>query len=91
MSARFKVETTFTINSRSFYVLVGNILDGVIQKGMKALLPLNNRTSMHMTIDAVEFIDPGGKVGLCISYSNDDELGLLDALNIGDEEIEVIH
>lgn len=43
-----------------------------------------------MIIDAVEFMDPGGKVGLCIKYKNQEELDLIEAWNIGDEELELI-
>ena len=57
---------------------------------MEVLIPLNRHTSTHMTVDAVEFMDPVGKVGLCIKYKNQDELDLIQAFNIGDEELELI-
>jgi len=90
MPARFHCEGTFVLASRSLFILGGTILEGVARIGMKVLIPLNRHTSMHMTVDAVEFMDPGGKVGLCIKYKNQDELDLVQAFNIGDEELELI-
>ncbi|MBP7515518.1 MAG: hypothetical protein KA791_13270 [Flavobacteriales bacterium] len=90
MSATFNVETTFIIQSRSVLVFVGDILRGEVRKGMKLLIPLNLHTSMHVIVDAVEFIDPAGKVGLCMKYKDQAELQLIQALNIGNEELELI-
>lgn len=57
---------------------------------MKVLIPLNRHTSTHMIIDAVEFMDPGGKVGLCIKYKDQEQLQLIQAFNIGNQELELI-
>lgn len=43
-----------------------------------------------MIIDAVEFMDPGGKVGLCIKYKDQEQLQLIQAFNIGNQELELI-
>lgn len=90
MSTTFYVETTFIIQSRSVLVFAGDILEGEVRKGMKLLIPLNTHTAMHVTVDAVEFIDPGGKIGLCIKYRDQEELQLIQAFNIGNEELELI-
>jgi len=76
--------------SRSLFILGGIVLEGVVRTGMKVLTPLNRHNSTHMIIDAVEFIDPGGKIALCVKYKNQEELDLMQALRIGDEELELI-
>lgn len=90
MPARFRCEGTFVLASRSLFILGGTILEGVVRIGMKVLIPWNRHTSTPMIVDAVEFMDPGGKIVLCVKYKNQEELDLMQAFNIGDEELELI-
>lgn len=57
---------------------------------MKILILLSRHISTHLPIDAVEFIDPRGKVGLCVHYKDEDDLHLIRMFNIGDEELHIL-
>jgi hypothetical protein len=90
MRARFLVEGSFILPSRSYVVFAGNVIDGVIRKGMKLIVPFNRHTSMHLLIDGVEFIDPVGQVGLCVRYKDQQELEFIQSFNISQEEVQII-
>lgn len=79
MSARFLIETSFSMPSRSVHVFVGSIVEGEIHSGMKILAP---HTSAHLLIDAVEHVDPGGRIGLCVKYNDQSAPDLIGSLNI---------
>lgn len=90
--AAFKIEGTFVLPSRSFFVLAGEIVSGRIQIGMVAEIRINPSLAIDLVIVGVEAIDhAGGKsqVGLCIRYDDDEERELLEGLNIGGEIVAI--
>jgi hypothetical protein len=89
---KFRVTESFALESRSLFVLAGSIVEGDIEPGMLVGIPFNPAVSMTAPIDAIEVaLRPGGAedVCLCFRYADDEELSFWQALNIGEETLEV--
>jgi len=75
---RFRIKDTFELRSRNFFVLVGDISEGVIAVGMDVLIDRSHERTLKVM--AVEFIDHISKkradVGLCLSIEVVKSLGL---------------
>jgi hypothetical protein len=92
--ATFKAAGTFQLRSRESVVIYGDILSGEVRSGMCVVLPTSPGASMTRTIAAVEFVDrllqQRSYVGLVIHCVDAQEQRFWDALNIADEELEVL-
>ena len=92
MESKFHCTRSFVVRPDRF-VIAGNVLSGTIRPGMKVRISFNPSFSMASEIASIEHInaeDPATKIGLVIKCESEDELELLEALNIGDEEMEVV-
>lgn len=91
MPALFNAKASFTIPSRRLFVVSGDIVSGVVKKGMLMNVRMNSSFSMSLPIEGVEFVTKkeGGEVGLTTLCSDDNELAILQGLNIGGEQIEI--
>jgi hypothetical protein len=91
MSAVLNATSSFTLPSRRWFVISGEIASGVVKKGMTMHVRMNSSLAISLPIEAVEIVTKDGRseVGLCTSYSDPDELSMLQGLNIGGEKIEI--
>ena len=90
---KFYVLDTFTLESRKLFVFAGSAIDGGLRPGQLVRVPLNGSLAVEARIEAVEFArrSPTREdVCICISYCELDELEFWQALNINNEEIEVV-
>jgi hypothetical protein len=91
--SKFRVNDTFTLESRRLFVLAGSIVEGQIRAGMIVNAPLNSSLLISGQIHSVEFARRSGgrdDVCLCIAYEDSDELGLWKALNLQNETLDVV-
>ena len=89
---KFQVTDTLVMESRSWFVLAGSIAEGIVQSGMLVEIPLNPAVAITAPIDSVVFLDRPGNAAntcLCIKFADEEELSFWQALNIGDELLEV--
>jgi hypothetical protein len=91
MQASFHIETSFIIASRSIIVFIGDIRQGSVAKGMTIVVPLDRDRSRQLLVDAVEFVDPGGKIGLCVKYADREDLDTIQKLKLERELVEIAH
>jgi hypothetical protein len=91
MPALFNAKASFSIPSRLLFVINGDILSGVVKKGMAIKLRMNSSFVLSLPIDGVEFVTKkeGSDVGLTIACRDADELSILQGLNMGGEQIEI--
>lgn len=90
--ARFHVNESFAIESRSLFVLAGNVVEGAVLPGMVILVPLNSQLSLSAAVHSIEIANGSdGREGLrlCILCADSEELTLWSGLGISDEELEV--
>jgi len=89
MQAKFLVERTYLLPSRSLFVLEGLIREGTVRIGMNALIGLNRGLSMACTIEGVEFVRRATdeKVALTVRYEEADEGQFLQSFNLSQEEV----
>lgn len=73
------------------FVISGQIVSGVVKKGMTMNVRLNSGVALSLPIDSVEFVKKidGSEVGLTTICRDADELEFLKGLKIGEEEIEI--
>jgi hypothetical protein len=55
--ASFHVRRSFGLQSRTLFVISGDIVDGQITSGMEVDIPLNSAVSITVVVAGVEFID----------------------------------
>jgi len=91
MSAVFNAATSFSLPSRRWFVISGDIASGVVKKGMTMHVRMNSSLALTLPIAAVEIVTKEGRseVALCTPYRDDNELSMLQSLNIGGEEIQI--
>jgi len=83
--AKFRVNNTFFLKSRNYFVLAGDIVDGAIGRGM--LFNYKGNVNLKLLIHDVNFIDgyeygkPKSEVALCIKY-DEKQLSLFESINI---------
>ncbi|MCP3976555.1 MAG: hypothetical protein GY720_18870 [bacterium] len=89
--ATFHVRQCFGLESRNFFVMAGDIVEGRIASGMEVAIPLNSAVSVTVVITGVEFIDAPDRheVGLTVKCETREEVELLLALNVEDERLTV--
>ena len=91
MPARFNAKASFAIPSRRLFVISGDILSGVVKKGMTMKVRVNSSSVLSLPIEGVEFVTKkeGSEVGLTTLCRDAEELSLLQSLNIGDGQIQI--
>lgn len=91
MSAQFHATSSFAIPSRRVFVISGDILSGVVKKGMTMKIRFNSGLALSLPIASVEFVTgkAGSEVGLTTICRDSDELDFLRGLKIGGEQIEI--
>lgn len=89
MRAKFKVDRSYLLPSRSLFVMEGAILEGVVHPGMNAHLSFNSKFSMACPIKGVEFVrrENDERVALTVNYEQQEEGDFLQYLNICNEEL----
>lgn len=83
MAARFEVKRCMTLEDRGLFVLVGRILDGMVQVGMQASAETDGPESFRAPIHSVEFVEgEGGGVepALTFHYRDPEKLRRWQAL-----------
>lgn len=72
-------------------MISGDILSGVVKKGMTMKVRMNPSFALTLPIEGVEMITKkeGSEIGLTTVYRSSEELSLLQGLNIGGEQIEI--
>lgn len=80
---QFQIETTFSLPEHKEYVLVGNIIEGEINKGAEIT---NESKNIQNIVGSVEMVDSkkGTFLGLLINYDEIHELQNLKLLIKGD-------
>ncbi len=95
MIAKFKAVGIDTNQRKGQKILIyGEILEGVVSKGMIVNIPFGRSISIYCVIEAVEFMNnrEGGKsyISLVLKCENDDEnQSLLEMLDFKDEILEI--
>lgn len=85
--AVFIIHTTFTLISRSCFVLAGNILSGTISKGMA--IKLSGENIIVDSVEAIEDSENKALVGLLIKADRH-EAARLDNLFYTRQEIKLV-
>jgi len=90
---RFLVKKTAPSESGKSLVFKGKVVEGPINKGMNLLISMAGQTVIPVKItDIIHFEkskDDAKKVGLVVDFEDDsDDMRIIMALNIADEEIE---
>lgn len=91
MPALFNAKASFSIPGRRLFVISGDIVSGVVKKGMTMKLRMNSSFALSLPIEGVEFVTKkeGSEVGLTTLCHDGDELSMLQALSISGEQIEI--
>jgi hypothetical protein len=93
MAARFRVADTFNLQNRRYFVIYGDILEGVVRAGMDVVLPLETLRGIRRQIASVEFVDNIGKrkawLGLVVEYTSDEDLESLHAIKLKGRELDI--
>jgi|GEM_PF-1477571 len=91
MPALFNAKASFSIPSRRLFVISGEILSGIVKKGMTMKVRMNSAFALSLPIEGVEVVTKkeGSEVGLTTLCRDADELSMLQSLNIGGEQIEI--
>ena len=85
MAARFRVVDTFHLESRHYFVVVGDVLEGIVRAGMEVVFPSKTFGEMRRRIFSIEFVDGIERkawLGLTVKYDNDEDLETLRALDL---------
>ena len=90
MSARFRVEDTFLIPTRSIVVAHGQILAGTVYAGQRAV----SANGFDAPVNAIEFVLLSATEGrenpaLCFKYQSDIELAQWLALDLAGQTLEL--
>ena len=89
MRAKFMVERTYLLPSRSLFVLEGAITEGTVCAGMNVLIGFNRSFSMACAIEGVEFVRSANaeRVALTVRYEEAEEGEFLQSFNLIKEEV----
>ncbi len=73
------------------FVISGDIVSGVVKRGMTMIVRFNSGLALSLPIASVEFVDKldRSEVGLTTICRDADELKFLQGLTVGDEDIEI--
>jgi uncharacterized protein (DUF1015 family) len=90
--SKFRVNSTFVLESRRLFVLAGSIAEGQIRTGMIVNVQLDSSPPIAGKIRSIEFMRTEGRedICLCIAYESSDELKMWKVLNIQNEILDVI-
>ena len=90
-AARFRVAGTSTLPSLKRFVVFGDIESGAVKPGMKISFTCNSMLAVTETIGSMEYVLREGReyLALCIHYSDEDQRGILEGLNIGNEVCDI--
>lgn len=91
MPAKFMVERTYLLPSRSLFVFEGDVIDGEVRAGMTILINFNRSFSMGCIIESVEFVRSasGERVALTVCYADAGESEFLESFKLNREEVVV--
>jgi hypothetical protein len=93
MAARFRVVDTFNLQSRRYFVIYGDILEGVVRAGMDVVLPCESLGGVRRPITSVEFVDNIGDrkawLGLVVEYASDEDLASLRVVKLKGCELDI--
>lgn len=90
MTARFRVDDAFALESRLLFVLAGEIVEGTVRAGMVLHVPLNSSLTVTALVHGVESLRAAGTAGstaLTIRADDDLDLALWEGMRLGDGEI----
>ena len=85
MPARFHCESTFTIPARRHFVLGGQIVEGTVRPGMRAVIALPHGGELVLPIESIYLFstsDKRGAVGLSILCEGKREVEHLQRIGI---------
>ncbi|MBL8558460.1 MAG: hypothetical protein JNM47_07050 [Hyphomonadaceae bacterium] len=91
--ALFKVDHCFVLESRSIFVLAGEITEGQIRLGMKIRLGAADDADEVEIFDLefVRFTDrrPEAETAVCLRWDSDEQLASFRALNLAGQTLSV--
>ena len=94
MAARFRVSGTFTLSSRHNFVVVGDIVEGIVRTGMRLPLPSNAPAGCSGRIIGVEYVDSLRervfKIGLRLAYASADELFFWKSVPVEGADVQLL-
>jgi len=90
---RLQAVESFLISPDNQYGIIGDMIDGVVRPGAYAHIHLNSMLSLTARIDEVKEIQLSGEQGhhklLLFKEPDEDLIGILYAMNVGNETIEI--
>lgn len=91
MPARFHVKHSFAIEGRHQFVLVGTLVEGTLEAGMHAAVPVSAALFVSIPVHGVEMVRRGGaeSVALTYRYSRPEELETLRNLTLEGTILEI--
>lgn len=92
MENSYLIKSTFTIESRSLFVLSGHPLDGKVTAGMIVCLPMDEDSFIEAEIESIEPVntmDQSAPIGLAIRFDDPEDLEILRGLDIVGKKVEV--
>lgn len=91
MPALFNANASFSIPSRRLFVISGDIVSGVVKKGMSIKVRIKSSLAISLPIEGVEIVTKkeGSEIGLTTVCRDADELSMLLGLKISGEQIEI--
>jgi hypothetical protein len=86
---RFNVIDSFAIPRRNEFYLIGQIVEGTLQEGWYARIPLNGALSLAMKIERIEYalMKAREEYPVLVIAADAEEVDLLLSLSIGSESI----
>ena len=92
MAARFRVVDAFHLESRRYFVIVGDILEGIVRAGMEIVFFPETLGVIRRRIISIEFVDGVERkawLGLVMKYDSDEDLKTLRALDLKGCELDI--
>ncbi len=88
MRTVFRVQSARPIRDKKRFVILGEVLEGVLKIGMNVSVPLNRGVNIQGKVAAIETVcrDRACDSGFSIECDSDEELDVWVALNIGEGE-----
>lgn len=93
--AIFKVADTFGLPSNQWFVLTGEVVDGVVKKGMKITLVDENHQDCSYPVSSIEFVRyserrPSAETAIVIKYSSEMDLEELRSFDLNGRDLSVL-
>ena len=85
----FRVFEPYVLESRNWYVLPGEIVEGNVAVGMYVNIPIDSSQELAAQVDAVEFMrhEDSENVALCFKYAHEADLAIWQSLELADEDL----